>query len=323
MKTFKKVLIFLVIGVVIVVCGGVGYVKFGLPNVQDAPDLKVDITPTRIERGKYLANHVAVCMDCHSKRDWSQFSGPLAADGLGAGGEKFDAKMGFPGEVFVPNITPHNLSSWTDGEIFRAITVGVRKDGSAMFPIMPYKAYSKMDKEDVYSIIAYLRTLPAKASSMPERKLDFPLNFIVNTIPSEAVPGTRPSGDDILELGKYLVNVAACADCHTKRDAGEPVPGFDFAGGNSFQMANGTVTSSNITPDPETGIGGWSREVFLTKFRTHAEQAGPMAPGDYQTIMPWTMYGTMETKDLEAIYAYLMTLKPVQNKIVRFQPTKG
>ncbi|HEY0895136.1 MAG TPA: c-type cytochrome [Sphingobacteriaceae bacterium] len=320
MKTVKKILVFTVIGLVIIVFGGLGYVKFGLPDVEDAPDLKVEITPARVERGKYLANHVAVCMDCHSKRDWSRFSGPLDPEGLGAGGEKFDSKMGFPGEVYVPNITPHNLKAWSDGEIFRAITVGVKKDGSAIFPIMPYKSYGTMDKEDVYSIIAYIRTLAPKESSTPERKLDFPLNFIVNTIPSEAVHGTRPADSDVLEKGKYLVNMAACAECHTKSDKNGPVAGFEFAGGNSFQMPNGTLTSANISPDPETGIGRWSKELFLAKFRAHADQSGEMKPGDMQTIMPWTMYGKMETGDLEAIYAYLMTVKPVKNSIVRFQP---
>lgn len=322
MKKFKKVLVYVVLTAVILVCGALSYIKFALPNVADAPDLKVEITPERVERGKYLANNVAVCIDCHSTRDWSRFSGPVDPNGIGAGGEKFDEKLGFPGEVFVPNITPHNLESWTDGELFRAITAGVKKDGSAIFPIMPYKAYGKMDQEDILSIVAYLRTLPAKETNYPERKLDFPLNFIVNTMPSEAELGKRPAENNILEHGKYLVNAAACAECHTKSDEGGPVAGFEFAGGNSFPLPNGTITSSNITPDKETGIGQWSKELFVAKFQGHANAsgAGKLGPQEYQTVMPWTMYCSMKKSDLEAIYTYLQTVKPVKNQVVRFQP---
>ncbi|HEY0897909.1 MAG TPA: c-type cytochrome [Sphingobacteriaceae bacterium] len=322
MKKFKKILIFFLLAVVIVICGALSYVKFALPNVGEAPELKVDITPQRVERGKYLANNVAVCIDCHSTRDWSKFSGPVVPEKLGAGGEKFDKSMGFPGEVHVPNITPHNLQTWTDGELFRAITTGVKKDGSAIFPIMPYKSYGQMDKEDILSIIAYLRTLPAKASATPERQLDFPLNFIVNTMPSEAKLSTKPAENDAIAHGKYLVNVAACGECHTKSDQDGPVAGFEFAGGNTFPLPNGTVTSANISPDKTTGIGQWTKEMFVAKFQAHAnaDQIAKVGAKEFQTIMPWTMYGKMKQTDLEAIYAYLQTVKPVKNKIVRFQP---
>lgn len=82
-----------------------------------------------IARGKYLANHVAVCMDCHSTRKWNKYSGPMDENAQGAGGEIFDQNMGFPGKFISPNITPYALREWTDGEIFRAITSGVNKDG--------------------------------------------------------------------------------------------------------------------------------------------------------------------------------------------------
>lgn len=322
MKKIRKLLVYVVIGIVILVCGALSYVKFALPNVGDAPQLKVDITPERVERGKYLANNVTACIDCHSTRDWSRFSGPLSPDGIGAGGEKFDAKMGFPGEVHVPNITPHNLKNWTDGEIFRAITAGVKKDGSAIFPIMPYKAYGKMDKEDIYSIIAYLRTLPAKESTSPERKLDFPLNFLVNTMPSSAEPGTKPSENDQVAYGKYLVTSAACVDCHSKSEKGALVEGFEFGGGGVFQMPGGTLMSANISPDKETGIGNWTKEMFVNRFQAYADAstAHKVKPGDFQTVMPWTMYGNMKKSDLEAIYSYLRTVKPVKNQVVRFKP---
>ena len=88
------------------------------------------------------------------------YAGPIIEGTFGGGGEKFGKEAGFPGTLYSKNITPYALHNWTDGEIFRATTSGETKDGKALFPLMGYPAYGKMDREDVYSIIAYVRTLP-------------------------------------------------------------------------------------------------------------------------------------------------------------------
>lgn len=91
--------------------------------------------------------------------------------------------MGFPGSFVAKNITPFNLKGWSDGEIYRAITSGVDKDGrTAFFPVMPYLYYSKLATEDVYSIIAYVRSLPSIESHPGITKADFPMNIILHTI---------------------------------------------------------------------------------------------------------------------------------------------
>jgi len=109
-----KILLWLVIIIVIVVAVGIIYVRFALPNVGPAPDLNVELTPDRIARGEYLANHVTICIDCHSKRDWSRFSGPPMEGTIGMGGELFDRKFGFPGAYYATNITPEGISKHTD-----------------------------------------------------------------------------------------------------------------------------------------------------------------------------------------------------------------
>jgi hypothetical protein len=326
MKKASKIIIYVVLALVIIIGALLSYVKFALPNVGDAPDLKVEQTPQRVERGKYLATHVAVCMDCHSTRDWSQFSGPIDPKSLGAGGEKFDQAAGLPGTIYSANITPHNLKSWTDGELFRAITTGVKKDGSAIFPIMPYAAYGKMDKEDIYSIIAFIRTLPEQQTASPERELDFPLNFIVNTIPAKANPAPVPSASKQIEYGAYIANASACFECHTNVVDGTPIEGMDFAGGREFKLPGGSVFTANITPDKETGIGHWTKDQFVARFKAYADSGHKMkaiSGTEFQTIMPWTMYGGMKVQDLEAIYTYLKTLKPVKNQVTKFVPAKG
>lgn len=321
MKKFTKVLSVTFGILLILIALLLTYVKILLPSVGDAPDLKIPLTPENIERGRYLANHVMVCMDCHSTRDWNFFAGPPMEGTEGKGGEVFDQKLGFPGKYIASNITPFHLGSWTDGEIFRAITTGVSKDGRALFSIMPHHNFGQLDKRDVESVIAYLRRLAPIEHETEKSGSDFPMNFIINTIPKKAVFTEIPAVTDTLNYGRYMVTAAGCMDCHTKQDKGKFVGEF-FAGGFEFKFPDGSmVRSSNLTPDPETGIGGWTREQFIERFKIYQDSAyvNPrVKQGEFQTVMPWTMYAGMTKDDLAAIYKYLHSLKPVTIKVERF-----
>ena len=101
----KKVLLTVLILVIVVIAGVASYVKFALPDVGDVSDLHIDITPERVQHGDYLANHVSLCMDCHSTRDWKRFSAPLLPGTNGKGGEFFNEDMGFPGKFYSKNIS--------------------------------------------------------------------------------------------------------------------------------------------------------------------------------------------------------------------------
>ncbi|WP_300600556.1 c-type cytochrome [Niabella sp.] len=321
-KLFKVLLILL-----LVVAAGIAmvmvYVKNVLPNVGAAPDIKIALTKERVERGRYLANHVMVCMDCHSQRDWTVYGGPVKDGSFGGGGERFGKEMLFPGTIYSANITPYALGSWTDGEIFRAITTGQNKKGKALFPLMGYLSYGKMDQEDIYSVIAYLRTLQPIANDVPERSLDFPLNFIVNTIPAKASLSPKPARTDEVAYGKYLVAMAKCSDCHSRIDKqGNPVEGSEFGGGRSFHFPNGmVVTAPNITADDETGIGSWTSDLFVQKFKRFSDSSyhpQKLGANDFNTPMPWLMFTGMDSSDLRAIFSYLRTVKKINNKIIRF-----
>lgn len=325
MKWLFKVLGWLVGASVVAVAGVLVYVTQFLPNIPAPADLRVDSTPERIARGRYLAHSVCVCMDCHSTRDWTVLSGPLKPGTLGAGGERFDQSMRFPGVFIAPNITPHALGGWSDGEIYRAITSGVSKDGRPLFPVMPYPSYGKMATEDVYSLIAYLRSLPSVASSPAASKPDPPMNVIMHLMPQPAQPGAIPAKGDSAAYGAYLANAAGCAECHTRMEKGKPA-GQAYAGGFEFAMPGGLLRSPNITPHPGTGIGAWTKAMFLDRFRAFAEgkfKAVTVDPvkGEMQTVMPWTMYASMTDEDLGAIYDYLKTLPAVENKIDRWTAT--
>jgi len=324
MKKLLKISGFVLIFIVLVVGGLISYVKIALPNVGEPQALKINYSPDRIERGKYLANHVTVCMDCHSTRDWTKFGGPLKPGTLGKGGEKFDQSFGFPGVYYSRNITPKGISRYTDGELYRLITTGVTKEGRAMFPVMPYPYYSKLDPDDVMSIIAYVRSLEPIDNTVPESVSDFPMNIIINTIPKKAAGGTRPDTSNTLTYGAYLVNACACIECHTPDKQGQIIPELAFSGGREFILpSGGTVRSANITSSTKTGIGNWSEEAFINRFKIYAdsnykEQA--VEKGTFNTIMPWLMYAGMKRSDLAAIYAYLHSLPVKENVVVKFTP---
>ena len=327
MKKVLKVVGIILLVVVAAVAGILIYVKNALPNVGDAENITIDYTPERIERGRYLANHVTVCMDCHSTRDFTKFSGPLVEGTLGHGGERFDQTMGLPGVFFSKNITPEGISRYTDGELFRVITAGVTKEGRPMFPLMPYTYYGRMDREDIYDIIAYVRSIPGIKHEVPESVADFPVNFIIHTIPQKGIPETRPSKDNKIEYGRYLTNASGCRECHTQADKGQIIPELAFSGGREFMFPNGDICrTANITPDKETGIGSWTSELFVQKFKAYTDSTFVLpktAPGEFNTIMPWTMYAGMEKEDLEAIFAYLQTLTPMNNKVSTFAAAGG
>ncbi|WP_159729914.1 c-type cytochrome [Sphingobacterium sp. 18053] len=312
MKIVKYLVIILGVVLLFVVLAGT-YVRFTKPDIGPAPVLRIEQTATRIERGKYLSNHVAVCMDCHSKRDWSSFSGPIVPGTLGGGGEKFGKEAGFPGTIYSTNLTPYQLSSWTDGEIYRAVTSGVGKDGRALFPVMGYHRFGQMDKEDIYSIIAYIRTLPVVKTEVPPGELDFPINLLNRLSPVLAAHQPLPSPRDTVKYGAYLINAAGCVDCHSKQDKGKIVPGTEFAGGMEFKQPNGVVRAPNITMDPNTGIGNWTEELFVSRFKIYADsnyRLHQLLQDELNSPMPWKMYAGMSPEDVKAIYRYLKSLPP-------------
>jgi mono/diheme cytochrome c family protein len=325
MKKFLKVTLIIVAIVFLAVSGVLSYVKFALPgaNVKPAADLKIDYTQERIERGKYLANNVTMCIDCHSKRDYTKFAAPMVPGTIGQGGELFGRDFGFPGNFYAGNITPYGIGEWTDGELFRAITTGVSKDGHALFPIMPYRNFGQLDKEDIYSIIAYVRTLEPIKNDVPKSVADFPVNFIINTIPAEANFNSIPPKEDLIPYGKYMFTAVGCNECHTPAKNGQPIAGKHLAGGFEFPFPDGTLLRSvNITPDKETGIGNWTEAQFVSRFKLYSDSTfipHAINPGDFKTVMPWLFYTNMEDHDLKAIYAYLQTVPAVSNKVVKFE----
>ena len=325
MKKFLKILGIAGIVLVTILTGGFIYFNSSYPDSEAPKNIKVEITKERLDRGKYLVEHVAVCIDCHSTRDFSKFSGPVVHGTEGKGGETFGEELGLPGSLTPRNITPASLKTWNDGELMRAITCGVTKDNEVLFPIMPYYNYNQLSEEDVYSIISYVRSLTPVENKTPERELNFPLNLLINTMAlKNYTPKESIDKNDLVNYGKYLVTIASCGDCHTPAIDGQPDMEREFAGGNEFKLPIGIIRPANLTPD-ETGLGNWTKDDFIKKFKYFDTEAGrniATGPNDFNSVMPWTLYGGMTEEDLGAIYEYLRTLKPVKNVVQKWTPAQ-
>lgn len=327
MLKFLKILAYIIGGVAVLIIVFIIYFNSSYPKVDPPSNEKVETTSARLERGKYLAYHVAVCMDCHSTRDWSKYAGPIMEGTLGKGGEKFDEPTaGVPGIIYAKNITPAGISNLTDGELIRTITCGVTKDGRVLFPLMPYLGYNHLTKEDLYSIVAYIRSLQPIKNEVEEGSINFPVNLIIKTVPPKSfIPSPAPDKNNPVAFGKYLTTMASCGDCHTPMEKGKPIVGKEFAGGFPFQFPGGIVRSANITPDKVSGIGSWTKEDFIDRFKSMDPEKYPpstVSTEEFNTPMPWTQYAGMSHEDLGAIYEYLKTLKQVANVVIKFTPNK-
>jgi len=152
---------------------------------------------------------------------------------------------------------------------------------------------------------------------------------------------TSPQADKV-KRGEYLVKTAACNDCHTPLKMGPKGPERDLTrmlSGHPAQMVMppapvlapsapwnvtvgatmtawsgpwGTSFTANLTPDTETGLGGWTVRNFVETIRNgkHQGRGRPLLPP-----MPWDVYANFTDQDLESIFAYLQSIPPVKNRV--------
>jgi mono/diheme cytochrome c family protein len=248
---------------------------------------------------------------------------PVVESGRGRGN---DLGQDGPIRMYIPNITPDpktGIGTWTDGEKIRAIREGIHKDGSALFPMMPYEEYRHMADEDVQALVAYLNTLAPVEHDVPRPVLGFPVNLLIKGTPRPVdKPVSMPDRSNRRVYGEYLTTVGVCVVCHTEAEQGSLDRTRLFAGGRRFDVLGNIVFTSNITPHKATGIGDWDLNRFLDRFRQHRVPVETLPPFDKQlfTLMPWRELAELPDDDLAAIYEYLRTQRPVENKVVPHPP---
>jgi len=136
--------------------------------------------------------------------------------------------------------------------------------------------------------------------------------FMTSVIAIATTLGVARAQSDLVKRGDYLVNgFLACGNCHTPKGPDGDVLEKAFSGGASFDEPPFKVTASNITQDKETGIGNWSDADIKKLIRTGETPKG----WHIAMIMPTGFYHIMTEHDLDAVVAYLRTIKPINNRV--------
>ncbi len=272
----------------------------------------VDRTEARRARGDYLVNSVAICFHCHSERDWQTPPGGLPVAGKAGAG-----RVLHPGfSLTYPNLTPDRetgAGSWSDEDIYRALTRGIGHDGRVLYTEMPYAQLSQLSDEDIGSIIVYLRSLAPIRHVLPKSEIPEAVKARLKPLPPRAA-AFAPDLSTPEARGAYLVTVAACVHCHTPQRDGEDIPAMPFAGGTPFNGAWGNLSSANLTPDP-SGIPYYEEPMLLEVIHTGRNGARKINP-----VMPWPYLRGMREEDVREIFAYLRTLRPIAHHLDNEEP---
>jgi mono/diheme cytochrome c family protein len=259
---------------------------------------RAQATAETIARGKALAT-AADCASCHTADPAKPF----------AGGKRIDTPFG---GIYSPNLTPDRdtgIGAWSDGEFYRALHYGVRPDGSRYYPAFPYPSFTKLIRDDVLAIRAYLATLTPLHNTPPAPELMWPLNYRVvmrgwNWLffqPGIFVPDQQKTAP--WNRGGYLVEGAAhCGACHTPKNI--------FGADRRDRLYGGGLVQGWFAPRLDnaerSGLKSWSTDDIVEYLqsgrngRSHAD--GLMA----EVVVNST--SLMSDQDVRAIAVYLKDL---------------
>lgn len=252
-----------------------------------ASTLSFATSPTAIEEGKHFVTAIGKCVDCH--------------------GENFGGKVIFDqpifGRVVAPNLTAGAGSvtkNFSDADWERAIRHGVAPGGRGLL-VMPSKDFYPISDGELNAIVAYIKSLPAVNSSLPEINVG-PLARILNftgqmpLVDAEDLdhtalrPPAPPMGATV-EYGKHMAETGGCTSCHGPTLSGGKIPGAP----PTFPPAR------NLTADLETGIGKWTEADFFRALRE-----GKRPNGDtLLSPMPWRYTAQLKDDEIKALYLYL------------------
>ena len=262
------------------------------------------------QRGEYLAR-VGDCSSCHTQVGGAPFSG----------GASIQSPLG---AIYAPNITPDRetgIGNWSDEDFYRALHDGIGKGDRRLYPAMPYQWYTKVTRDDVLAIKAYLFSLPPVHKQSQKTVLPFPFDIRAGLAvwndaffkPGEFKSDLSKSAE--YNRGAYLVEgLAHCGDCHTPRGYMlEPLSARAYSGGVIENWY-----ASNITSDKERGIGRWSRDELFQYLKTGLyKNQGPIVGLMGQVVHE--SLSRLTDADLHAMVAYVRDIAPV----VDYQATAG
>ena len=286
---------------VLVVLAGIAWIAMKRPFPQKVvASSHYGATTDTIVRGEYLAR-AGDCVACHTAPGGRQFAGGRA--------------MPTPfGSLYVPNITPDDetgIGRWSADDFYRMMHTGVSRDGSLLYPAMPFASYTKVTRADSDAIFAYLLSAPPVQQTNHPHELRFPYNQRELLIgwralyfkEGEFVPDTKQSSQ--WNRGAYLVQgLGHCTMCHTAINAlGGSSESTAFEGG---MIPNQNWYAPSLTSNREAGLGEWDTADIVDLLQAGVSRRGtvygPMAEVVYNSLQ------YLSNADVEAMAVYLKAL---------------
>lgn len=265
-----------------------------------------EATDTLVKKGEYLAR-AGDCVACHTAKGGKPFAGGLP--------------METPiGTVYSTNITPDatGIGQYSFEDFDLAVRKGVAKDGSTLYPAMPYPSYARVKDEDMRALYAYFMqgvqpvAQPNKATDIPwPLSMRWPLAIWRGVFAPEVKAWQAPAGaDPVVSRGAYLVEgLGHCGACHTPRaltmqeEALSPADGKQFLAGSA--PLEGWI-AKNLRGDHKDGLGSWSEEQLVQFLKTGRSDRSAVF-GGMSDVVEHSMQHLSDT-DLTAIARYLKTL---------------
>jgi mono/diheme cytochrome c family protein len=251
-----------------------------------------------IARGEALAI-AGDCASCHTKDPAKPF----------AGGKRIDTPFG---AIYSPNLTPDRdtgIGAWSDEEFYRALRLGVAPDGSRYYPAFPYPNFTKLIRDDILAIRAYLATLTPVSNTVPPPQLRWPLNYRVvmrgwNWLffkPGILQPDQQKS--TAWNRGRYLVEgLGHCGACHTPKNIfGADKRDRAFGGGRVAGMF-----APRLDAAPRSGLKSWSVDDVVEYLQSGRN--GHSHAGDLMSEVVVNSTSKMSDTDVRAIAVYLKDL---------------
>jgi mono/diheme cytochrome c family protein len=257
--------------------------------------LAQDASFEKLQRGKYLVD-AADCVACHTAEHGKPF----------AGGRPIETPFG---TIYSPNITPDRetgIGAWSDQDFYRAMHSGIGPDGKRLYPAFPFPYFTKMPREDVLAVRAYLSTLMPVSNQRPEPALVWPLQHRVFMRgwdwmffkEGAFVPNAQKSAE--WNRGAYLVEGPGhCGACHTPKNVlggdkhREPLQGNRIQSWFAPRLAN----------DSHAGLGAWSVDDIVEYLKT-GRNARSGATGLMAEVVE-NSTSKLTDADLEAIAVYI------------------
>ncbi|MBS3185037.1 MULTISPECIES: cytochrome c [unclassified Pseudomonas] len=261
-----------------------------------------------VRQGEYLAR-AGDCVACHTAKGGKPFAGGLP--------------METPiGTVYSTNITPDasGIGQYSFADFDRAVRQGIAKDGSTLYPAMPYPSYARVSDDDMQALYAYFMqgvepvAQPNKPTDIPwPLSMRWPLSIWRGLFAPEIKAWQAPAGaDPVVSRGAYLVEgLGHCGACHTPRaltmqeEALSPADGEQFLAGSA--PLEGWI-AKNLRGDHKDGLGNWS-EAQLVQFLKTGRSDRSAVFGGMSDVVEHSMQHLSDA-DLTAIARYLKTLPP-------------